>query len=102
LTATFAACSAQQAGLSPSDAISLGSANTALSRSVRPEQKTTPILAPFRVTTDSFSIRKQPLEAGRTFSARDLRYVLKIPATGLRSLCSQSNLGETTRGPPPM
>jgi hypothetical protein len=102
LTVTFTVCDAQQIGLSPSAGVLWGDPGVALARSVRPEQKATPTLAPFRAPIEVFASRKQPSENGRSFGQGGFRYVLKARSDGLRSLCFLSRLGQTTRGPPLM
>ena len=102
LTATFTVCGAQQIGLSPSDGNLLASQNAVFSRTVRPEQKTTLTLAPFRATGESVASRKPSTETARPFDARAPQYGLALPSRALELLSSQSKAGETTRGPPLM
>ena len=103
LTVTFTVCDAQQIGLSPSDGSSLAIKYLASWRTVRPVQKAPPILAPLRVTSQSFASRKQATGTPRYFDvSKCFRYALVSPACGLKGLSSQQKSGETTRGPPRM
>ena len=102
LIVTFTVCDAQQIGLSPSDA-SLLQKNLAAVRTVRPEQKTPPVLAPLRVSNQAFASRKQASGTPRYFDgSKCFRYALIPPGGWLNTLCSQPNSGESTRGPPRM
>ena len=102
LTATFTVCGAQQIGLSPSEGSLFGGPSPAVSRTVRPEQKTTPVLAPFRVVNEALASRKQPIESARTFAPGLSEIGVALPARTFALLSCQSKAGETTRGPPLM
>jgi len=102
LTVTFTVCDAQQIGLSPSGSLFSGGSHPTVSRTVRPEQKTTLTLAPFRATGESVASRKPSTETARPFDARAPQYGLALPGRALELLSSQSKAGETTRGPPLM
>jgi len=100
LIVTFTVCDAQQIGLSPSDA-SLLQKNLAAVRTVRPEQKTPPVLAPLRVSNQAFASRKQVAGAPCHFDgSKCFRYALIPSYCWLLILCPQPNSGESTRGPP--
>jgi hypothetical protein len=100
LTATLTVCGAQQTGLSSSADSFLSAA--VFAGSVRPEQKATPMLAPFRVSTESPACRKQPIDLPRTFGADPCELGDALPAKPVDLLSCQSIAGETTRGPPRM
>jgi len=103
LTVTFTVCDAQQIGLSPSDGSLLLKPTLALLRTVRPEQKTPPVLAPLRLTYQSFASRKQASNLPRALSrSTGFRYTLILADSWFKPLCPQPNSGETTRGPPRM
>jgi hypothetical protein len=102
LTVTFTVCDAQQIGLSPSDGLLLGGQQVAFSRTVRPEQKTTPVLAQFRAVNAALASRKQPVESVRTFAPSVSEFGLMLPSNAFASFSCQSKAGETTRGPPLM
>ncbi len=102
LTVTFTVCDAQQIGLSPAVGILLGGQRVSLSRTVRPEQKTTPVLAPFRAVNEPVASRKQSLEAARTFAPGVAEVSLALPVRSFALISCQSIAGETTRGPPLM
>jgi hypothetical protein len=102
LTVTITVCEAQQTGLSPSDAALFGGQHATFSRSVRPEQKTTPVLAPFRAVNEALSSRKQPIETGRSFVTGISKLPLILPDNPFDLLSYQSKAGESTRGPPRM
>jgi hypothetical protein len=102
LTVTFTVCDAQQIGLSPAVGILLGGQQVSVSRTVRSEQKATPVLAPFRAANEVFVSRKQSMEAARSFTSGVSEISLAVPAGAFALLSCQSPAGETTRGPPPM
>ena len=103
LTVTFTVCDAQQIALSPSGAPLSPTENLATLRTVRPEQKTPPVLAPLRVSDQSLASRKQIVGTPRYFdSSKCYRYSLIPARCWLKSLSSQLNSGQTTRGPPLM
>jgi hypothetical protein len=103
LTVTFTVCDAQQISLSPSDGLLLLNPTLALLRTVRPEQKAPPVLAPLRLTYQTFANRKQVSSTSRTFDrSAGFRYALVMPDAWLKVLCPQPNSGESTRGPPRM
>ena len=103
LTVTFAVCDAQQIGFSLSGDPSLPITNLAFLRTVRPEQKTPPVLTPLRVSNESFVSRKQVSGAPRAYGGSNgFQYALTASDDGFKALCPQPNSGETTRGPPRM
>ena len=102
LTVTFTVCDAQQIGLSPSDGALFGGDHVVYSPSVRPEQKTTPVLAPFRIVNEALASRKQPIESARTFAPAASPIAILLPTSAFVLLSYQSKAGETTRGPPRM
>jgi hypothetical protein len=102
LTVTFTVCDAQQIGLSPSDGFLFPIRNLASLRMMRPEQKAPPILAPLRISNQSFATRKPPLGTPDCFDgSKCFRFALVSPDGWLNTLCSQPKSGESTRGPPP-
>lgn len=101
LTVTFTVCDAQQIGLSPAEGILFGQPSVT-SRTVRPEQKATPVIAPFRVVNETPASRKPPLDSARTFAPGVSSFALLLPADAFLLLSCQSKAGETTRGPPRM
>jgi hypothetical protein len=102
LTVTFTVCNAQQIGLSPADGILFGGQRVSLSRTVRPEQKTTPVLAPFRAVNEAIASRKQLIESPRTFAPGVSEIAMALPARTFALFSCRSKAGETTRGPPLM
>ena len=100
LTVTCTVCAAQQTGLSPSATPLTDGWHTAIAGSVRPEQKTTPVLAPFR-SSELLASRKQPVDAPRALGAGN-EFGRVLPATEVHLLSCQSIAGENTRGPPRM
>jgi hypothetical protein len=102
LTVTFTVCDAQQIGLSPSETAFFNGPSPVLARSVRPEQKATPVLAAFRPLNDAAASRRPPVESTRAFPPG----LSEIGPTDLAhffaSLSCQLTAGETTRGPPRM
>jgi hypothetical protein len=69
-------------------------------RTILPEQKTTPVLAPFRTTTELLAARKATSDSPRAL--RPETTGLALPISVLKLLSCQSTAGETTRGPPLM
>jgi hypothetical protein len=103
LTVTFTVCDAQQIGLSPSDSSFSSGKRTVAIRTVRPEQKAPPVLAPLRLVNTAFSSRKQASGNPRAFDGYpDFRYAWITPFQQLDALISQPKTGEITRGPPRM
>jgi hypothetical protein len=103
LTATLTVCGAQQTGLSSSaDTFFSAAACAVFAGSVRPEQKATPMLAPFRASTESLACRKQPIDLPRPFHADTCELGSALPAKPIDILSCQSIAGESTRGPPRM
>jgi hypothetical protein len=102
LTVTCTVCAAQGTSLSASDTSLSAGDQTAFARSVLPEQKATPVLAPFRAGTETLACRKQTGDAPYTFGAGLNAIDLALPAHALQLLSCQSTAGETTRGPPLM
>jgi hypothetical protein len=100
LTVTCTVCAAQQIGLSSSATSLADGWHPAITGSVRPEQKTTPVLAPYR-SSDLLVSRKQPVDASRIlFGAKEFGSI--VPVCQMHLLSCQSTAGETTRGPPLM
>ena len=101
LTVTFTVCDAQQIGLSPSEAFSFPGKTLAAWRTMRPEQKTPPVLAPMRISNQAYASRKQSPGSPSAFGdMKCFRYALIAPTCWLNPLCPQPNSGESTRGPP--
>jgi hypothetical protein len=101
LTVTFTVCDAQQVGFSPSGSFVSPLKNLAFLRTVRPDQKTPPVLAPLTISTQTFVSRKQGSGTPRYFDgSKCFRYALISSSAWLLTLCSQSNTGGNTRGPP--
>jgi len=100
LTVTCTVCAAQQIGLSPSATSLDDGRHAAITGSVRPEQKTTPVLAPFRAS-DLLVSRKQPVDASRNLGGGN-EFGRVLPVREMHLLSCQSTAGETTRGPPRM
>ena len=101
LTVTFTVCDAQQIGLSSSEGFLLSKTNLELSRTVRPEQKTPPVIAAF--TNPTLVSRKQVLESTSGFDAlTSFRYGPMTLPRRLAPLCLHPNSRESTRGPPLM
>jgi len=100
LTVTCTVCAAQQTGLSASPTSLADGWHTAITGSVRPEQKTTPVLAPFR-SSDLLVSRKQPVDASRNLLGGN-EFGSILPACPMPLLSCQSTAGENTRGPPLM
>ena len=101
LTATCTVCAAQQIGLSPSASAISDGWHAVIAGSVRPEQKTTPVLAPFRAT-ELLASRKQPVESTRALGAGPREFDRVLPVSEENLFSCQSKAGETTRGPPLM
>ena len=100
LTVTCTVCAAQQIGLSPSATPLTDGWHTAIAGSVRPEQKATPVLAPFRA--NEFLVnRKQPVDASRALEGGG-EFGRVLPVSEMHLLSCQSIAGENTRGPPRM
>jgi hypothetical protein len=76
--------------------------NALVTGSVLPEQKTTPVLAPFRAPNETLVSRKAPVDAPRALEARTSEFGRILPASEAELLSYQSIAGETTRGPPLM
>jgi hypothetical protein len=93
-------CAAQEIGLSPSATPLTDGWHGAIAGSVRPEQKATPVLAPFRANEFLFS-RKQPVDAPRALRVAG-EFGRVLPASEMHLLSCQLITGENTRGPPRM
>jgi hypothetical protein len=76
--------------------------HTAIAGSVRPEQKATPVLAPFRAPNETLASRKPLAETSRALDADVREFGRVLPACAADLLSCQSTAGETTRGPPLM
>jgi hypothetical protein len=102
LTVTFTVCDAQQIGFSPSGGLVFPTKTLAYLRTVLPEQKAPPTLAPLRLTNESLVSRKQPSgTVPATDVSRCFRYAL-VSLGQLDPLCPQINSEQNTRGPPRM
>ena len=100
LTVTCTVVGAQQTGFSASATSLTDGWHAVVAGTVRPEQKATPVLAPFRANELLVS-RKQPVDAPRTFG-RSGEFGRLLPLSEKHLLSCQSIAGENTRGPPRM
>ena len=101
LTVTCTVVGAQEIGLSPSATAIANGWNAVVTGSVLPEQKTTPVLAPYRAT-ELLASRKQPVETTRALGAGASESGRVLPLCQRVLFSYQSTAGETTRGPPLM
>jgi len=90
----------QQTGFSSSALALTTDLQSFLAQTVLPEQKTTPVLAPFRATTETLASRKQSVESCSPLAP--FAFGLPLPAGPPELLSRQITAGETTRGPPLM